>query len=214
MKTVSTCVFLGALIVVVGAGAGALRCKHVAILERAKATSTDEPSFLADTAPGLQVVEAAAARTRGLQREALRAVRTVAPMTALASEATHRHSTETLRAVDDAVIDMVATRGLFDSASSRQRILGEILRSPTKLAVFEDVLASEAFARTTFGERQADARYFASMTLQEAAKDGNDGPLLRADHWFHLENAFCYADLGYARDIVHPACITKALSMG
>ena len=34
------------------------------------------------------------------------------------------------------------------------------------------------------------------------------------DHWFHLENAFCYADLGYARDIVHPACITKALSMG
>ena len=35
-----------------------------------------------------------------------------------------------------------------------------------------------------------------------------------ADHWFHLENAFCYADLGYARDIVHPACITKALSMG
>lgn len=138
-------------------------------------TSQEEARDLTDR-PGRDVLEAAAARTQDAQRAALRRTTAPSPESALAP----RHAPETLNAMVEALVDLIAAQGLYNAAKLREGIVVDVLRSPAKLAVFEDTLRDEAFARATFGSRQAEARYFASQTLQRAAREGNQEPLFRA----------------------------------
>jgi hypothetical protein len=91
-----------------------------------------------------------------------------------------RHDPKVIQEVHRAVAEMLSVQGLYNADTVRAREIGRLLGQRQMVAVLEDTLRDEHFARTTFGPRQAEARYFASMALQQAARQGEDAPLLRA----------------------------------
>jgi hypothetical protein len=128
---------------------------------------------------GRRMLEQAAARTRETQRLEL-ATQAEAPRPPPPPTQTRaRHDRLIVRAVEQSVVDMLAVQGLYNAETSRKRAMEEILASPHKLAVFEDAIKDEVYAKSTFGNLQAETRYFASQALQKAARDGDEEPLIR-----------------------------------
>ncbi|RYG21517.1 hypothetical protein EON82_18680 [bacterium] len=134
---------------------------------------------------GRHALESAAARTREFQRNALEGqAQIAAPLLLAVTPVTRaqpeRHDKATVVAVERNVVEMLAAQGLYNAEATREKQFDAFLTSPKKLAVLEDALKDETFARSSFGKFQAEARYFASQALQKAARAGDDEPLLRA----------------------------------
>lgn len=83
-----------------------------------------------------------------------------------------KFSGETLQSAEDRFRRMIAFRGLITQDRERASLAQELLALPDGLELMRTILVDPAFARSAFGEFQAEARFYAITALDEAARQG------------------------------------------
>lgn len=84
-----------------------------------------------------------------------------------------KYSAETIQSVETAFRGMIAVRGLIIQERERSTLAQQILVMPGGVDLVREVLLDPAFARSAFGEFQAEARFYAIAVLKEVARLGN-----------------------------------------
>lgn len=84
-----------------------------------------------------------------------------------------RFSAESIQAADEAFRSMTTVRGLVIQDQERRALAQSILARPDGAALMREILLDPAFARSAFGDFQAEARFYAIAVLKEAARQGN-----------------------------------------
>jgi hypothetical protein len=83
-----------------------------------------------------------------------------------------KFSGETLQSAEDKFRRMIAFRGLITQDRERRSLAQEILALPDGADLMRTILVDPAFARSAFGQFQAEARFYAITVLDEAARQG------------------------------------------
>jgi cytochrome P450 len=83
-----------------------------------------------------------------------------------------KFSGETLQSAEDRFRRMIAFRGLITQDKERSSLAQEILALPDGADLMRAILVDPAFARSAFGQFQAEARFYAITVLDEAARQG------------------------------------------
>lgn len=84
-----------------------------------------------------------------------------------------KYSAETIQSVERAFRGMISVRGLVIQDKERRALAQEILAMPDTSALMREILLDPAFARSAFGDFQAEARFYAISVLKEVARQGN-----------------------------------------
>lgn len=82
-------------------------------------------------------------------------------------------SAEAIQAAEQAFRGMMTVRGLVIQDQERRALAQQILATPDGAALTRAILLDPAFARSAFGDFQAEARFYAISVLKEAAREGN-----------------------------------------
>jgi hypothetical protein len=114
---------------------------------------------------GMNVAEQAA------RREAANRLARMPP--ALPHVQVGRFSAETIQSVEKAFRGMIAVRGLVIQDRERRALAQQVLALPDGSALMREILLDPAFARSAFGDFQAEARFYAITTLKEVARQGS-----------------------------------------
>ena len=123
-----------------------------------------DSSESADRSAGVSAAQKAASR------EAEDRLVRMAPAAARAGVG--KFSGETLQSAEDKFRRMVAFRGLITQDRERRSLAQEILKLPDGLDLMRTILVDPAFARSAFGQFQAEARFYAITVLEEVAQQG------------------------------------------
>jgi hypothetical protein len=115
--------------------------------------------------PGMNVAEQAA------RREAATRLARMAP--ALPHAQVGAYPAETIKTAEQAFRGMISVRGLVIQDKERRALAEQILALPDGSALMREILLDPAFARSAFGDFQAEARFYAIATLKEVARQGN-----------------------------------------
>jgi len=116
------------------------------------------------TGSGLATAQVAA------DREAASRFSRMAP--APARSGVGKFSADTLRSTEDKFRRMVAVRGLITQDKERRALAQQALRMSDSADLMRTILLDPAFARTSFGKFQAEARFYAIAVLDEMARQG------------------------------------------
>ncbi len=84
-----------------------------------------------------------------------------------------KFSAEAIQAAEEAFRSMITVRGLVIQDQERSALAQQILATPDGSALMREILLDPAFARSAFGDFQAEARFYAIVVLKEAARQGN-----------------------------------------
>lgn len=84
-----------------------------------------------------------------------------------------RFSAEMIQSVEESFRGMVAVRGLIIQDQERRALARQILAMPDGSALMREILLDPAFARSAFGDFQAEARFYAISVLKEVVRQGN-----------------------------------------
>jgi len=114
---------------------------------------------------GMNVAEQAA------RREAATRLSRMAPT--LPHAQVGKYSAEMIQSVERAFRGMISVRGLVIQDQERRALAQQILAAPDGSALMREILLDPAFARSAFGDFQAEARFYAISTLKEVARQGN-----------------------------------------
>ena len=114
---------------------------------------------------GLNVAEQAA------RREAANRLARMPP--ALPHVHTGKFSAEMIQSVEKAFRGMIAVRGLIIQDKERRALAQQVLGLPDGSALMREILLDPAFARSAFGDFQAEARFYAISVLKEVARQGD-----------------------------------------
>lgn len=87
-------------------------------------------------------------------------------------------SQQEVREVLSSYREMRAVQGLFNQETLRKEQMARILKVPHGVEICARALTDPQFARAAFGDLQAEARYYGSQLLKEAALKGQQQPLL------------------------------------
>lgn len=82
-------------------------------------------------------------------------------------------SPDAIQAAEEAFRGMASVRGLVIQEQERRNLAQQVLASPEGPALMRAILLEPAFARTAFGDYQAEARFYAIAVLKEAARQGD-----------------------------------------
>lgn len=126
-----------------------------------------DPTYRAEPVPRSAGVKAAQAAA---SREAENRLARIAPAATRAGVG--KFSGEALQSVEDRFRRMIAFRGLITQDNERSRLAQEILALPDGTDLMRTILVDPAFARSAFGQFQAEARFYAITVLEEAARQG------------------------------------------
>lgn len=77
-----------------------------------------------------------------------------------------------LQATEDRFRRMIAFRGLITQEKERRILAQQVLALPDSTELMRRILVDPVFARSAFGEFQAEARFYAITVLDEAARQG------------------------------------------
>lgn len=84
-----------------------------------------------------------------------------------------KYSAETIQSVERAFRGMISVRGLVIQDKERRALAQQLLALPDSRALMREILLDPAFARSIFGDFQAEARFYAISVLKEVARQGN-----------------------------------------
>jgi hypothetical protein len=84
-----------------------------------------------------------------------------------------KFSAEAIHSAEEAFRGMATVRGLVIQDQERRTLSQQILGTPDGSALMREILLDPAFARSAFGDFQAEARFYAISVLKEAAREGN-----------------------------------------
>jgi hypothetical protein len=131
-----------------------------------------------------------------------------------------RSSEEVVETVARAFHDMEVIGGLVHTEEMRDELSDRLLEDAEAVRVVRRAVAEPEFAKSAFGERSAEARYFAVKVLKRIAQKGDDGPLREAVRGVAGElTAATLVDEGRAQDLkelleafagVQPGALTSA----
>lgn len=111
------------------------------------------------------------AAEQAARREAASRLARMAP--ALPHVQVGRYSADTIQSVERAFRGMIAVRGLVVQDKERRALAQQVLALPDGSALMREILLDPAFARSAFGDFQAEARFYAISVLKEVARQGN-----------------------------------------
>jgi cytochrome P450 len=83
-----------------------------------------------------------------------------------------KFSGEMLQSAEDKFRRMIAFRGLITQDKERRSLAQDVLALPDGADLMRTILVDPAFARSAFGQFQAEARFYAITVLDEAARQG------------------------------------------
>jgi hypothetical protein len=84
-----------------------------------------------------------------------------------------KYSAETIQSVERAFRGMIAVRGLVIQDKERRALAQQVLALPDGSTLMREILLDPAFARSAFGDFQAEARFYAIPVLKEVARQGD-----------------------------------------
>lgn len=113
----------------------------------------------------------ASAAEQAARREAASRLARMPP--ALPHAQVGRFSADMIQSVNEAFRGMIAVRGLVIQDKERRALAQQILAMPDAAAMMREILLDPAFARSAFGDFQAEARFYAASVLKEVARQGN-----------------------------------------
>jgi hypothetical protein len=122
--------------------------------------------------PGLQPAKAGMnVAEQAARREAANRLARMSPT--LPHVQVGKYSAETIQSVERAFRGMIAVRGLVIQDKERRALAQQVLALPDGSALMREILLDPAFARSAFGDFQAEARFYAIPVLKEVARQGN-----------------------------------------
>jgi cytochrome P450 len=83
-----------------------------------------------------------------------------------------KFSGEMLQSAEDKFRRMIAFRGLITQDKERRSLAQDVLALPDGAELMRTILVDPAFARSAFGQFQAEARFYAITVLDEVAREG------------------------------------------
>jgi hypothetical protein len=86
-----------------------------------------------------------------------------------------RFSAEMIQSVEKEFRGMISVRGLVIQDKERRALAQHVLALPEGAALMREILLDPAFARSAFGDFQAEARFYAISVLKEVARQGDLG---------------------------------------
>jgi hypothetical protein len=113
----------------------------------------------------------ASAAEQAARREAASRLARMPP--ALPHAQVGKYSAEMIQSVNEAFRGMIAVRGLVIQDKERRALAHQILAMPDAAAMMREILLDPAFARSAFGDFQAESRFYAAAVLKEVARQGN-----------------------------------------
>jgi hypothetical protein len=84
-----------------------------------------------------------------------------------------KFSAETIQQVEQKFRAMNAVQGLITQEKDRRVLAQQILAMPDGAALMREILLNPGFAKTVFGDFQAESRFYAITVLDEAARQGD-----------------------------------------
>jgi hypothetical protein len=84
-----------------------------------------------------------------------------------------RFSADTIQSVERAFRGMIAVRGLVIQDKERRALAQQVLALPDGSTLMREILLDPEFARSAFGDFQAEARFYAITVLKDVARQGN-----------------------------------------